>query len=377
VDEEGSLGSSLGPEERKELAFGLLRDWWMAATQALVDEVGSEVALKHLRPYFVNTGVAGARNIQEILGVDAEELIHLRTPIFFYQLVTGYRKLRFFQADDGSYIWEFVGCATGGNCKEACLSLCEFTPDAYMGELRHDSEAMLLSSLSYGNPSCQMLYKPKGREQEVSDSEEFELKADEAPAPPDDELKEYLALSFIGEAWSNATRALIDSLGSEMALEKLGPYMRHSGLSFGIRMSNPSDSKEKGLQSVQEIVAFVQVLHQRKGTCDTWEGGAKGQVVECPFSSSPPEICAQYEAFFNGICEALDPAFEFAYDRMMSRGYADCHWTLRKKAGGADRTETSMEGEDEESLRILRRRFARGEINEEEYRRSRDVLLER
>ena len=377
MDEEGSLGSSLGPEERKELAFGLLRDWWMAATQALVDEVGSEVALKHLRPYFINTGVAGARNLQKILDVDAEELIRLATSCFFYKLFLGSRELRLFRAKDGSFIWEFIGCAAGGICEEGCLSLCEITPNAYVGELRQDSETVLLISLSYGDPSCQMLIRAKGLGYEVSASDEFELGAEEMPAPPEDEMNEYLALSVIGEAWSNATRALIDSVGSERALERLRPHMRHSGLSFGIRMSNLHGSRERGLKPILEIVELVQILHQRKGESVALAGGAKGRVGECPFSSSPPEICAQYEAFLNGVCEAIDPDYEFAYDRMMSRGDADCHWTLTKKGGGADRTETSMEGEEEESLRILRRRFALGEINEEEYRRSRDVLLER
>ncbi len=53
-------------------------------------------------------------------------------------------------------------------------------------------------------------------------------------------------------------------------------------------------------------------------------------VFERPFSQAPPDVCLQYEAFFRGVCEAVDPDFEFAYDRMMSDGDETCHWVIRK-----------------------------------------------
>jgi len=38
----------------------------------------------------------------------------------------------------------------------------------------------------------------------------------------------------------------------------------------------------------------------RKGSSRTTEDLIDEEVRECPFSQAPPEICLQYEAFFNG-----------------------------------------------------------------------------
>jgi len=100
------------------------------------------------------------------------------------------------------------------------------------------------------------------------------------------------------------------------------------------------------------------------------------EIVECPLSSAPPECCDQVEAFWNGMVQSFDPELRFAYERMMTKGDESCHWTIKRK-GTIELQKPNEKMEDEEALRILRRRFALGEINEEEYRRSRDVLLER
>jgi hypothetical protein len=47
---------------------------------------------------------------------------------------------------------------------------------------------------------------------------------------------------------------------------------------------------------------------------------------------APPDVCKQFEGVFNGVCEAINPDYEFAYDHMMSKGDAACHWVVRKKA---------------------------------------------
>jgi hypothetical protein len=363
----------LSEEEKKELSFGLLREWWLAATQALVDEAGSETALKNFKPYFINTGVAGACNIQKIMNIDAEELIHRAITIYGYQLILGYTKLRIYEADDGSFIWEMLGCATSGISKEGCLCLCEITPNAFIGELRDAGNALLAKSISFGDPSCQMLFTTNGKKFKVSAKDEFELK--KLPIPPNDELNEFFALSMIGEFWSNATRGFIDFAGSEKALDRLRFHLRHSGLSFGIRMSEWFSARERGFLSIIEMIKLVQHLHKRKAILTINTESAEGQVSECPFSSSPSEICMQYEAFFNGICEAIDPDYEFAYDRMMTKGDTACKWTIRRKR------ELAKEKPKEEAIpgdwaKILATRFAKDEISEEEFIRKMTLLKE-
>jgi hypothetical protein len=50
------LTLELSDEAKKELTIGLLREWWIVATQAFVEKTSSEIALKALRPYFIHNG---------------------------------------------------------------------------------------------------------------------------------------------------------------------------------------------------------------------------------------------------------------------------------------------------------------------------------
>jgi predicted hydrocarbon binding protein len=365
----GSTDSGLSKEDLRELCFGLLREWWIAATQALVDEAGSETALTHLKPYFTNTGMAGAHNIPKIQGLTASEVSKRETTAYMWFLVTGGRNGGIFRADDRSEMLVVMDCATGGICKEACMSLCEFTNSAGTGEMNQGSEAVLSRSLSFGDPSCHVLFRMAGQKPKVAATDEFRVPDDEIPPPPDDELMDYLSLSLVGEAWSNATRAFVDFAGQDRARDGLRFHMRHAGLSFGIRMSERLGARERGLQSIEEIVELVQVLHHRKGTCTVGEGRVEGKVTECPFSSSSPEMCAQYEAFFNGICEAIDPEYEFVYYRMMTKGDKTCHWTIRKK-GEPTNEKPKDEAASEDPAKNLALRFSKGEISLAEFERA-------
>ena len=366
-----NLGSELSKEDLKDLCFGLLRGCWTAATQALVDEAGSESAMKHLKPYFTNTGMAGAHNIQSIMGISSMELIRKDVISAVWPTIMSGGTQRRHRAQDGSSIMDLEDCATNGICKEGCVSLCDYTGAAYYSELDPTLRVSLVRSLSFGDRFCQWRVTVEGEEPMVSESEEFLVNRGDLP-PLDDELGNYLALSIIGEAWSNATRAFVDFAGQERALDRLRFHMRHSGLSFGIRMSERFGARERGLQSILEIIELVQLLHYRKGICTMEKGSVEGKVNECPFSSSPSEICMQYEAFFNGICEAIDPSYEFRYDRMMSKGDKSCHWVIRTK--GALAKEKPEEESSDDPVKRLTNKLIDGEITEEEFERKMALL---
>lgn len=67
-----------------------------------------------------------------------------------------------------------------------------------------------------------------------------------------------------------------------------------------------------------------------------------------------------YEYFFKGMVSAINPDYEFTYDRMIMRGDKDCHWTLKKRVA-------SLPVGSDPPLEILRKMFAKGEISTEEY----------
>jgi hypothetical protein len=148
--------------------------------------------------------------------------------------------------------------------------------------------------------------------------------------PLDDATRNYLGLAYAAEYWLMATRAILDCAGGERALDSMYSRMRLSGLSLGLRVAG---SRGRGGQlAAWQLIELISDLHQRKGDIRRRGDGWEGTVTECPFAGSAPrEICLQYEAFFNGVCEALSPGFEFKYDSMMTGESTSCHWVLRRK----------------------------------------------
>jgi hypothetical protein len=98
-------------------------------------------------------------------------------------------------------------------------------------------------------------------------------------------------------------------------------------------------------------------------------------IEECPFKDAPAQVCSQLEAFFNGICEAIDPSYEFAYDRMMTKGDKTCHWMIRKK-GEAEKMKVKGEAASDDPVKRLTNMFIEGDITEEEFRKKLAVLKE-
>jgi hypothetical protein len=143
-------------------------------------------------------------------------------------------------------------------------------------------------------------------------------------------------------------------------------------MSLGIRLAEYFDFNEMDVRVIGEIVALVNDLHRRKWTISIGEGTIEGNVIECPFvQSALPEMCQQYCAFFNGVCEAIDPSYEFVYDRMMTKGDSTCHWVIRKKASMVEGTKTTA---DSDVMKRLASRYVMGEISKQEYEELKAIL---
>lgn len=371
------LQSILSFEEQKELSIGLLREWWITATQALVDEVGSEKALEHLRPYFQHAGKAGRHAYIDITGLNCgdPEIASLEAG-YALATATGGTFASAYKAVDGSGIGELRDCMTTGRCKEACMSSCSYVASSSLEELNPDYELILTRSLSFGDGFCQWLFKHKGVSALVEEDDLFRVEPSKAFQDPlNADLNHYLGLAYCGEFWVIATRVFLDVMGPDKVVRSLNCHMHNSGISLGKRISDRTRSEEKREDVILDTIQLISTLHQRKGDIDLDQRTDEGTVKECPFSSSPPEMCTQYEAFFNGICEAIDPTYEFAYDKMMTKGDKTCHWVVRKKKE-MPKASPKEETPSNDPAKMLAMRFAKGELTEEEFRKKLAVLKE-
>jgi hypothetical protein len=368
----------LSEEEKKELSIGLLREWWVATTQALADAAGTEEAVRFLKPYFLHSGKAAARVAINIMGSSPPDAVTAAN-MAGYAIAPGLGAefSPVYAANDGSAIAVMRNCSTKGASKEICIVYCSFSANSSVQELFPDYELTLTRSLADGDPYCQYLLARKGKKANVAPIDAFKIPPDRIFSNPlDEEKKRFFGLAYSGEDWVMATRAFIDFNGTNMALKSLRPIMRNSGLSLGVRLSKLLGVNGIGISSIRDSVLLVQELHQIRGNCKNYVEATEGEIEACPFASSGlSEICIQYEAFFNGICEAIDPSYEFAYDRMMTRGDKTCHWTIRKK-GEATKEKAKDEAVSDDPVKMLALRFAKGEISEEEFRKKLAVLKE-
>lgn len=115
------------------------------------------------------------------------------------------------------------------------------------------------------------------------------------------------------------------------------------------------------------MIGGIEAANLKKGKAEkTSEQTIEKEIIECPFSSAPPEICSQFQSFFNGICEVIDPEYEFRYDRMMTKGARTCHWTIMKKEGPV-KSKFNDDGHSDELTKNLALRLSKGEISIEEF----------
>jgi hypothetical protein len=356
-------------EEKKALTVGLFREWWIASTKALVESVGSEEALRHLKPYFVNAGRAGAYHIKRLTGLptdDAGSIMVVWIGIAHFQMSNA--KVTVKASSKDYAIAEMTDCAINGACPEACYCWCLFVNDGGI-YLNPDYETELIKCIPWGDSYCCIKASKKGITS--IDNPSIIVPIPEISA----KLANFLSHAYVGENWVNASRAFIDAVGSERASEVLCTKMRSAGHAVGENLVSKYDFV---LDKPGVVVHSLNILHQKRESYSL-NGSSQGEVTECPFSEAPLEICLQYEAFFNGICEVIDPSYEFAYDRMMTKGDKTCHWTIRKK-GDAPKKKAREEPSKElgeTAFELLKKRLVKGEITPEQYRQLRDILLEK
>jgi hypothetical protein len=364
----------LSKEELGNLAISLLREWWLVTTQALVDEVGSTAAMDLLTPAFEHHGRVALHKCPRRKPLPENNLMTIA-------IVEAWAKYSIsgipvhVEIRDNSITWTIEGCETSGQCKEVCLCLCDIGSKGLATESEQGLSYSLVQSLSKGDKLCRAVFRksgnsvPSGPVVSTLDSQDLNMTREE---------RDFWSRAILGENWAIVTRAMVERLGSDRTIATLRPYMRQTGLSLGMRMMSGLKADEGTSRLPLDLVTLVQASFGMQTIPEAFGRTGSGQVVSCPFSGSPPEMCHQFETCLNGICESINPAYKFAYDRMMTKGDKTCHWTIKKKI---QPDETNKRGALKESggsaLELLKKRLVKGEITPDQYRELRDLLLEK
>ena len=166
---------------------------------------------------------------------------------------------------DGALTKRFKNCVTRGFSRAFCISLCDHCVCSRFNELEPSWNMRMVRSLSYGDTSCEWMIQIdafRDNDGEINAYRDFYLNGTPNPIPR--ELSLTLNHEYLGEFWVMTTRAFMEHSGGPKALERLLYYMRHSGMSLGIRIADKFDYPELGMDAIGEIVGLVSDLHRRK-----------------------------------------------------------------------------------------------------------------
>lgn len=361
-------------------AFQLLADWWMTTVQALVDSAGSEGAVNLLRPHCLNGALAAGMNLKKALDLKEGDFVASA----FATKVGAYFFLRSpdmtIEIKRNGFASRMPDCPFKHGPSELCEITCGIVPTAYAQVFRvpedQSARVTLTSRLTKGDPECVWIGRREPGETRLDPDDLGETTAVLLNWEFPKEMIDSYSVQYLGEYWVMAVKALSDHLGPERSTSVLAPYMRHSGISYGLKCAKSPSEGDNGLnrivKSVGECNEALEMRSHERNPLDP-----QRTIAECPFRDAPPEVCAQFEAFCKGICEGIDPRYEFSYDRMMSKGDERCHWTIRLKGKGTLDAETKLMAEsrsDESPLALFKRRLAKGEISKEEYLELKELL---
>jgi hypothetical protein len=209
--------------------------------------------------------------------------------------------------------------------RPACQAACEL--------LNPELEMLCTHQLNTGDPYCRLIFKKKTTPYTNLD----DLGKTLATVPqltniPKEELlgiKGYILWHF----WSCETEGMIDYFGHEKTLEILGASAHRIGLGAGAYLVQSGMIKQRDVIGVGQLIdLFGKGSEQYGDVVHSSANEFSKEIVRCPFTNGPLEVlCKQFECFFNGVCQAVDPDLQFKYSKMMTTGARTCLWSVTKK----------------------------------------------
>ncbi|MDD1748020.1 MAG: hypothetical protein LUQ16_09685 [Methanomassiliicoccales archaeon] len=357
----------MAEDELKNLSTNLLREWWLTTVQALSDLAGEETAIEKITPYHTNAGIATSRNLPALFDIRERSL---QTDQYLMSMVhelmfnsTGRR----FWRGKNEIVAVIDDCSTKGNLMALCKAVCDVGGRAFSESFCPDVDFRLSASLSSGDRSCIFTWRDK---KSIDDGDRSERPLEDVTI--NEAIRNELSRHFFAEMWTFSTRAFLDFSRDPSDLEKLATYLHHSGAATGLRLVDKY-GKFAGRDLPTDLFEALWLMHHPVGKFVKSPMALECTIEECPFSDSPVELCHQFGSFFNGLCEVMASEYEFAYDRMMTKGDKTCHWTIRKRREAAKEKVKEQAAQDD-PVKRLTNKFIDGEITEEEYEKKMAII---
>jgi hypothetical protein len=238
-----------------------------------------------------------------------------------------------------------------------------------------DVEFVFTHHLPNGDGRCRFIVRKKGQEGSLDDLGPLVKVIPRIELTEEERL--YLGdqtMMFVIIHFLSAARDL--GVGEEL-LASLEPELKAIGKRVALFLENELSGGLEGKEGALSAISICQrsMMMSGEGIEPIDADAYSGKVTVCPFQDAPALACREFELVMRGVCEVIYPGYEFAYDRIMTKGDEYCTWTLRKKAEVLSENKVVQPREEDEPMKVLSLRLARGEISEEEYERKVELIL--
>jgi hypothetical protein len=364
----------MSEDEMTNQAFQLLTEFSSNTLQALIDVAGSEKAIELKRPYFYHHGKAGALSIGKRLGVTENDMSDVILAGRFVSWVLRKETHTVGVPTEGFSRSEVSSCPFQDGPAEFCELFDIITAKGFSEEIGPDYEYSCEQMMTRGAPICLTTTRRKpGIRNNPEDADEV-ISVPQLPEISNEE-RDYWAIQILAEHWILTTRALMDYENSDRALNLLKVRMKLQGISTGLRFSKMLGMNGNDALAIASLVDFCNSLFQQEGkVTHSSPARIEKEISQCPFQYAPREICIQFEAFTNGICEAVNPDYEVVHVKAMCKGDSSCIRVIRRRGAEEPAKKEALEPQKEspkvsedDHLRILKIRLAKGEITKREY----------
>ena len=293
---------------------------------------------------------------KERFGTFPSDLEAVAIPLYWGHCGSSGGNIKPMEIRNGTAVVELGYCsfAIDGTPPEMCVAGSHYLAEGISEAVNPAYEFVFTHYLTNDDGFCRYVVKRKSSKINLNDPGILERRVS---IKLSQEEAEFLALNLAFMELNYMTAGSVKVIGSDRVNELVAPFSRQTGIDLGKKL-NDGNENNKNLPNAKDKLDLLNSMFNQVGPpANISESGIDKEVLNCPFKYGSPEICKQIEGLFIGVCHSINPDYEFAYDRMMTKGDQSCHWTVKNKTN-AIQTKDGISSND--PARMLAMRFAKG-----------------
>ncbi|HTY47459.1 MAG TPA: SHOCT domain-containing protein [Methanomassiliicoccales archaeon] len=350
----------------KEIVHGSLSKLILVTFKEMMATVGVSATLQAVKSPMKQSGMAFSRNLNARFGVDEKGVEGIAFPLAAanHYPIGGFTKpIEIFE--HGAVV-EYLTCPWSDGPPELCVAISHFLSEGVCERVDPGYEVIYTHHLTQGDHTCRGVVRRRadphkdladlGRHVSTFELPIMSLEEREALSR---ETSSYVLTFFVD--------AFVRSASPQKALASLEPKFRDEGQRAGERIvglaDRLGDADWLGSDSLLATLQCFAMRTERRGGA----GIPVFSVSDCIFGAESEESCKLIRSFMAGIFECVSQGSRLRVETERDAQGRKCTVKLEAKPGRRG---------DHYSIGILKARFARGDISEQEYDRMLQKLRE-